>query len=137
MALRFVLAPISAYLDDLQIFAQIGALFFGPGVLGAQWVSLPGFVYLETASYFPYALLRSIGFQDFQFLALAIYSTEALFVKLPAILSDLGSFYFIRKMAGKYAPGEKILLPALFLLNPLTVYVSGILGQFDSIFTFA
>jgi len=137
MVLRFVLAPISAYLDDLQIFSQMGALFFGSGVLGAQWVSLPGFVYLETAAYFPYAVLRAFGFHDFQFLALAIYSTEALFVKLPSILSDLGSFYFIRKMAGRYAPKEKIVLPALFLLNPLTVYTSGILGQFDSIFTFA
>jgi hypothetical protein len=137
LALRLIVAPISAYNDDLQIFSEIGALYYGSGVLGAQWVSFPGFVYIQTLAYLPYALLRAGGFQDFQSLALAIYSTEALFVKLPAILGDLGSFYFIRKMAGKYAPGEKILLPALFLLNPLTVYVSGILGQFDSIFTFA
>ena len=137
LALRLIVAPISAYNDDLQIFSEIGALYYGSGVLGAQWVSLPGFVYLETAAYFPYALLRATGFQDFQFLALAIYSTEALFVKLPSVLSDLGSFYFIRKMARKYTPKERMVLPALFLLNPLTVYTSGILGQFDSIFTFA
>jgi len=137
LALRLILAPVTAYADDTQVFAEIGALYFGSGVLGAQWVSLPGFVYLETASYFPYALLRAFGFQDFQFLALDIYSVEALFTKIPAILSDLGSFYYILKMAQKYAPKKKILLPALYLLNPLTVYVSGILGQFDPIFTFA
>lgn len=135
--LRLVLAPISAYADDTQVFAEIGALYFGSGVLGAQWVSLPGFVYLETAAYFPYALLRTIGFQDFQFLALDVYCIESLFTKIPAILSDLCSFYFIMKIANKFSPKNKLLTSGLYLLNPLTVYLSGILGQFDPIFTFA
>jgi hypothetical protein len=136
LALRLILAPISAYPDDMQIFSEIGALYFGTGILGAQWVSLPGFVYLETSAYFPYALLRAFGFQDFQFLALSIYSCEALFTKLPSILCDLGSFYYILRIARKYSPEESILVPGLFLLSPLTIYISGILGQFDSIFTF-
>jgi len=137
LALRLTLASISAYADDTQIFAQIGALYFGSGVLGAQWVSLPGFVYLETASYFPYALLRAIGFRDFQFLALDVYCIELLFTKLPAILSDLGSFYFIQRIANKFSPKNKVVAAGLYLLNPLTVYISGILGQFDPIFMFA
>ena len=136
LALRLILAPITAYADDIQIFSQIGSLYFGSGILGAQWVSLPGFAYIETAAYFPYALLRAFGFQDYQFLGLAVYSVEALFTKIPAILSDLGSFYFIWKIVTKYAPKQRMLLPAIYLLNPLTVYVSGILGQFDSIFAF-
>jgi len=137
LALRLVLAPVTAYADDTQIFAELGALYFGSGVLGAQWVSLPGFVYLETVAYFPYALLRAFGFQDYQFLFLDIYSVELLFTKIPSILSDFGSFYYIQKMATKYAPDKKILLPGLYLLNPLTVYISGVLGQFDPIFIFA
>lgn len=137
LGIRLFLALFTAYADDTQIFAQIGAIYFGSGVLGAQWVSLPGFVYLEVAAYFPYSLLRAGGFHDFQFLALDIYGFEALFTKLPAILADFGSFFFIFKMAEKHVPNKKILLPALYLLNPLTIYVSGILGQFDSIFVFA
>jgi len=137
LALRLILAPVTAYADDTQIFAELGALYFGSGVLGAQWVSLPGFVYLETVSYFPYALLRAFGFHDYQFLFLDIYSVELLFTKIPSILGDFGSFYYIQKMATKYAPDKKILLPGLYLLNPLTVYISGILGQFDPIFIFA
>jgi len=137
LAIRLVLAPITAYADDIQIFAELGALYFGSGTFGAQWVSLPGFVYLETAAYFPYALLRAAGFADFQFLALAIYSVEAIFTKLPAMLSDLGSFYYIIKLADKLSPKNRVWLPAVFLLNPLTIYISGILGQFDSIFAFA
>jgi hypothetical protein len=136
IALRLILAFITAYADDTQIFAELGALYFGSGVFGAQWVSLPGFTYLETAAYFPYALFRAVGFRDFQFLALDIYSVEAFFTKIPAILSDLGSFFFILKIADKYAPKKKVLLSGLYLLNPLTVYISSILGQFDSIFTF-
>lgn len=137
LALRLGLAAITAYADDTQVFSEIGALFFGSGTFGAQWVSFPGFVYLETAAYFPYALLRALGFKDFHFLALDIYSFEALFTKLPSILCDLGSFYFILKMADRYAPKKKLLLAGLYLINPLTVYISAVLGQFDPIFTFA
>jgi len=137
LALRLILAPITAYADDTQIFTEIGALYFGSGVLGAQWVSLPGFAYLETVAYFPYALLRAAGFQDFQFLALDVYSVEAFFAKIPAILSDLGSFYFILKIADNFTPKKKTLMSGLYLLNPITVYISSILGQFDPIFIFA
>ncbi|MCJ7424185.1 PIG-U family protein [Candidatus Bathyarchaeota archaeon] len=138
LGLRLILAPISAHLDDTQIFSEIGALYFqkGSGVLGAQWVSLPGFVYLETAAYFPYALLRTIGFREAPFLSLDVYPVELLFTKIPAILSDIGSFYFILKIADRCQQRNKALIAGLYLLNPLTVYISGTLGQFDSIFTF-
>lgn len=136
LGLRLVLAPISAHADDTQIFSEIGSLYFSSGVLGAQWVSLPGFAYLETAAYFPYALIRALGFSDFQFLALDVYCVELLFTKMAAILSDFGSFYFILKIADRFSPKNRVFIAGLYLLNPLTVYVSGILGQFDSIFTF-
>jgi len=137
LILRLILAPISGYADDTQVFSQLGSLYFGSGILGAQWVSFPGFVYLETAAYFPYALLRTIGFQDYQFLALNIYCVELLFTKIPSILSDVGAFYFILKIANKFTPDRRVFVAGLYLLNPLMVYMSGILGQFDSIFTFA
>jgi hypothetical protein len=136
LGLRLILAAISAYADDTQIFSEIGALYYGSGVLGAQWVSLPGFVYVETAAYFPYALMRAIGFQDVHFLALDVYCVELLFTKIPAILSDIGSFYFIWKIADKISPKNKPLIAGLYLLNPLTLYISGVLGQFDSVFAF-
>jgi hypothetical protein len=136
LALRFILAPISAFADDVRVFSELGALYYGSGVFGAQWVSLPGFVYVETAVYLPYALLRALGFQDFQFLSLSIYSVEALFTKIPSILCDLGTFYYLLRIAKKYFPEKGILVSGLFLLSPLTIYISGILGQFDSIFMF-
>jgi len=136
MAIRLILAPITAYADDLQIFTQLGALYFGSGVLGAQWVSLPGYVYIQTFNYFPYALLRTIGFQDFYFLSLAAYVVESFITKLPSVLSDLGSVYYLRKMSQKFMPNKETLVTASFMFNPLTIYTSAILGQFDSIFTF-
>lgn len=137
LILRFILAPISGYAEDTQIYSEVGALYFGSGILGAQWVSFPGFVYLGISSYFPYALLRAAGFQDFQFLALDVYSLELVFTKLPAILSDVGSFYFILKIASKFALDKKSFAAGLYFLNPLSIYLSGITGQFDSIFAFA
>jgi hypothetical protein len=135
-AIRLILAPLTAYTNDLQIFAQLGALYFGSGILGAQWVSLPGFVYIQIATYFPYALLRAAGFQDFQFLALSIFAIEAFFAKIPSILGDLGTVFYLRKMSQKYMPEKEALLVGLYMLNPLTIYISGILGQFDPIFLF-
>ncbi|MGC9094152.1 MAG: hypothetical protein ACP5IM_00875 [Candidatus Bathyarchaeia archaeon] len=137
IALRLILAPITAYADDLQIFTQLGALYFGLGIFGAQWVSLPGYVYIQTINYLPYALLRAIGFQDFQFLALAVYAVEGFITKLPSILSDLGSVYCLRKMSQKFMPDKEALIIGLFIFSPITIYTSAILGQFDSIFVFA
>ena len=135
-AFRLIVAPITAFTNDLQIFAQLGALYFGSGILGAQWVSLPGFVYIQIATYFPYALLRAAGFQDFQFLALSIFAIEAFFAKIPSILGDLGTVFYLRKMSQKYMPEKEALIAGLYMLNPLTIYISGILGQFDTIFLF-
>ncbi|MEM5866810.1 MAG: hypothetical protein QXG39_02710 [Candidatus Aenigmatarchaeota archaeon] len=136
LTLRLITAPITAFTNDLQVFAQLGALYYGSGVLGAQWVSLPGFVYIQTATYLPYALLRAAGFQDFQFLALSVYILESLFVKIPSLLSDLGIALYLRKMSQRFVPAREALLWGTYLLNPLTLYVSAILGQFDTIFVF-
>jgi len=135
LALRLILAPLTAYTNDLHVFAQLGALYYGSGILGAQWVSLPGFVYIQTATYFPYALLRAAGFQDFQFLT-STYVLESFFVKIPSILSDLGIALYLQKMMQKYAQKKEALVIGMYLLNPLTIYISAILGQFDTIFVF-
>ncbi|MEM3727744.1 MAG: hypothetical protein QXF75_00910 [Candidatus Bathyarchaeia archaeon] len=136
LAFRLVLAPITAYPYDLQIFAQLGALYYGSGILGAQWVSLPGFVYIQIAAYLPYALLRAAGFQDFQFLASSAYTLESFFVKIPSILADLGIVLYLQKISQKHVPKEQALLLSIYMLNPLTIYISAILGQFDTIFVF-
>jgi hypothetical protein len=136
LALRLILAPLTAYTYDLHVFAQLGALYYGSGILGAQWVSLPGFVYIQTATYFPYALLRAAGFQDFQFLT-STYVLESFFVKIPSILSDLGIALYLQKIMQKYRPKKEAFVIGMYLLNPLTIYISAILGQFDTIFVFS
>src|SRR5579863_3494880 len=62
------------------------------------------------------------------------YAVLRVFVKLPAVLADLGVgallYSIVRRFAGTgYALGAA----ALYLLNPATIYISALWGQVDSV----
>lgn len=60
----------------------------------------------------------------------------ALFVKLPAILCDLGIGYMIYLIAKKYTKHETALFAAAaYMFNPVILLNSSIWGQVDSVFT--
>ena len=134
-AIRLALAPVTGFIDT-DNFAATASTFFSSGAFGIDWVSLPGFLYVELASYFPYALLRGLGFTDWTVLAHSTYLVEALFVKAPSILADLGTGLVLAKIAERFRPNLKGVVLGLYLFNPLTVYISGVYGQFDTVFVF-
>lgn len=60
-----------------------------------------------------------------------------LFLKLPSIITDILSGYFIYKIAYKHLSKEfAILLSAFYIFNPAVLINSSIWGQSDSIFAF-
>ena len=134
LVLRLLAAPFYSS-NDTENFAAVSSIYYSVGALASEWVSLPGFVYLQTINYLPYALLRQVGFGDFTYLAQPIFVIESLVIKIPAILADLGIAYFLYKIAKGMYPDQAKLIVGLYLLNPLTVYVSGVYGQFDGIFS--
>jgi len=134
-AIRFGLAPVTGSIDT-DNFAATSSAYFSSGVFGIDWVSLPGFLYAELASYLPYALLRSLGFADWTVLAHSTFAVETVFVKIPSIVADLGTGLLLAKFAEKFRPNLRGPVLILYLFNPLTVYVSGVYGQFDTLFVF-
>jgi hypothetical protein len=134
-AIRFALAPLTGFIDT-DNFAATSSTYFSSGAFGIDWVSLPGFLYVELTSYLPYALLRDLGFTDWTVLAHSTFLVETLFVKIPSILADLGTGFLLAKFAERFRPSLKGSVLILYLFNPLTIYVSGVYGQFDTVFVF-
>jgi hypothetical protein len=134
-AIRFGLAPVTGSIDT-DNFAASASVYFSSGAFGVDWVNLPGFLYAEVLSYFPYALMRNFGFLDLTVLAHSTYAVETLFVKLPSIFADLGLGLVLSRLAGRFRPDLKGFVLAFYLFNPLTVYLSGVYGQYDDLFLF-
>ncbi len=59
----------------------------------------------------------------------------ALVFKLPATLADLGSAYFLYRIAKRAGVSEtfSLMLAALLAFNPVTMFVSGAWGQIDTV----
>ncbi len=135
IVLRLTVALVSAA-NDTENFSAVASIYYSVGAFGSEWVSLPGFVYIQTLNYLPYALIRQAGFADVRYLSLPVFMLQGVFVKIPSILADLGIAYFIFRIARRQFQNRAAIIGGLYLLNPLSVYVSGVYGQFDEVFTF-
>jgi len=133
VVIRLALAPVTGNIDTDNI-AATASVYYSTGGFGIDWVTLPGFLYFEFVSYFPYALLRNFGLADWGVLAHSTYAVETFFVKLPAIFADLGVGVLLSKFVASYKQNLRNVVLAVYLLNPLTVYVSAVYGQYDPVF---
>lgn len=134
---RFVLAPFTGHPYDMGVWTQGVRLFYESGVLNLKIFSLPFTCYVLLLFYSPYALLRVLGFHDVGFLAHSFGMVEALFIKLPFILSDLVSFYFLLRISRRISGGKSgfydCLPSCVFFLSPLAMMLSGVWGIYDGI----
>jgi len=58
---------------------------------------------------------------------------QSVFLKLPAILADLGTGWLIYQLAPVKKKSHKLLVSGLYLLNPAVIYISTVWGQIESI----
>jgi len=58
---------------------------------------------------------------------------QSAFIKLPAILADLGVGWLIYKLIPSNNKSHKLLGSSLYLLNPAVIYISTVWGQIESI----
>jgi len=118
------------------VWTQATRLFYESGVMNIRTFPLPFNCYLLLLGYSPYALLRMVGFQDIGFLAHNFNMLEAVFIKMPFILSDLFSFYFLFKIlnriGGKLGLSGK-LYAFVYFLSPLAIVLSSVWGMYDGI----
>lgn len=111
--------------------------FYGrhfPGYNDANYPPLS--IYLFTASRYYYQLKNDfIHWQNFQAKFLPSFlvplfetlNMQAAFLKLPAILADIGVGYLL------YLFSQRKVIAALYLFNPAVVYVSAVWGQIESL----
>ncbi len=137
IACRLVVAPFTGHEYDMSVWTQAVRLFYESGVLNIRTFPLPLNCYLLLLTSSPYALLRIVGFQEVGFLAHHFNMLEAVFLKVPFILSDLFSFYFLLKILKKIDGGKLELSGRLYafvyFLSPLAIVLSSVWGMYDGI----
>ncbi len=103
-------------------------LYYERGIFDiTTFPTLPPLYYIQLASYSFYALSRVLGIPDTSFLFHTTYAVEALFLKLPGILSDLGVFLLIFRFT------NDIRYASLYFLNPFIIFLSSVWGMYDSV----
>ncbi len=125
--LRLVMAPFTGHPQDLNYWTNPMRMFYGSGIVDIRLYPMPFTYYPVLFSYSPYAVLNILGFHDATFLMHNVGIVESLFVKLPFIVADIFSFYFLYKILGKLdaAPAEskpkRLSYALLFFLSPVLI----------------
>ncbi len=127
---RLALAPIAGQPFDIGVYATSARGWFEFGTPGTSLgPTLPVTFFLYWVPYSFYALLLKLGFHDFFILGHQTGFVETIFLKGFPIISDLFVCYLIYK----FNPGNVGKLFAFFyLLNPLSIYVSSVWGQYEA-----
>jgi hypothetical protein len=127
---RLALAPVAAQPFDISVYATSARGWFEFGSAGTSLgPTLPFTFFLYWVPYSFYALLLKLGFQDFYILGHQTAFFETIFLKLFPITADL----FVTYLIMKFNPGKVGKLFAFFyLLNPLSIYVSSVWGQYEA-----
>ncbi len=148
LAVRLVLAPLTSWGTDTLGFVHSGQilLYSGNPYSGGTWFNPPLAPYLAsptmgavTLLLGPEGLYRSLPFAVPAALAswvptLVPVPAALLAWKLPLILADVAgglALYFL--VERHLAPGRGTLAAALWLLNPLTIWVSSVHGEVDGL----
>jgi hypothetical protein len=127
---RLALAPVAAQPFDISVYATSARGWFEFGSARTSLgPTLPFTFFLYWVPYSFYALLLKAGFQDFFILGHQTGFFESIFLKTFPITADL----FVTYLIIKFNPGKVGKLFALFyLLNPLSIYVSSVWGQYEA-----
>lgn len=145
IVIRLVLAPFAAHLDLFSIYSRAAAAAYDGQWLG--WGSqivvqtihnvwlwllkplLPGGseIWSQTAAVF------GVGVQEHEFerfLGYEYLSRLLFLLKLPYILADLVAGYLLMRLVD---PDRRVLVAALWLLNPLVIYTTVLFARHDSL----
>jgi len=121
----------AAHPYDLTLFATSQRLYYQLGYVDLRFFpTLPAIYYIQLVFYAPYALLTSLGVPDYQFLYHTTFMIEGLFLKLPMIVADLGSFLVLKRLTKQLLPS------ALFFLNPFMIFLTAAWGIYDGLMIF-
>lgn len=127
---RLALAPVTSQPFDISVYATSARGWFDFGSAGTSLgPTLPFTFFLYWVPYSFYALLLKLGFHDFFILGHQTGFFETIFLKAFPITADL----FVTYLIIRFNPGKVGKLFAFFyFLNPLSIYVSSVWGQYEA-----
>lgn len=121
IALRFILSAFS-YHSDMDVFDLAGKLVAEGNIL-----NIYDFTSASAVLNYPPLIYLYHGFFKIMF----GFSSHPIFLKVPYLLFDLLIAFLIFKLSGK-----KVLAVILWLFNPVTLYATYMMGQYDIIPSF-
>src|SRR2546425_13062574 len=128
LAVRLILAPVTGHAYDMGLLAFAQRNYFEQGIVNLKvFPALPTLYFVELPFYSLYALASIIGLPDYQLLYHTSLMIESVFLKLPYILADLGTFLILQRLTRRLWPAT------LFFLNPLIILESSAWGIYDSL----
>jgi hypothetical protein len=131
LVIRIGIALVSSHPYDTAQFAIAQRLFFQHGIIELKYFpTLPLLYYIQLPFYSIYTALQILGMNDYQQFYRSTLMVEGVFLKLPLILSDIGSFWAIRLLTRKRMPA------VLYFLNPFIIYISSAWGMYDTLMIF-
>src|SRR5438093_8072073 len=127
---RVALATTTAHLFDTGIYLASVRDWFQYGTTsGSLGPTLPLTYFLYWIGYSPYAILQLLGFQDLTFFAHQAGMVESFFIKLFPISMDILTFLTLSRFT---SAGKSFVLASFYLLNPLSIFVSSVWGQYEA-----
>jgi hypothetical protein len=127
---RVALAATTAHVFDMNVYLMSTRAWFQFGnPLGSLGPTLPLTYFLYWICYSPYALFQIAGFHDVQFLGHAAGMVEGVSVKLFPLLMDILTFFILLRFR---KDGTAFVWATFNFLNPLTVFISSVWGQYEA-----
>jgi len=127
---RIALATTTAHLFDTGVILASVRDWFQYGVTsGSLGPTLPLTYFLYWTGYSPYAILQLLGFQDPTFFAHQAGMVESFFIKLFPITMDILTFLTLSRFT---SAGKAFVLASFYFLNPLSIFVSSVWGQYEA-----
>src|SRR6266571_3182002 len=113
LTIRILIGLVSSHPYDSAQFAISQRLYFQYGIIDIKYFpTMPLLYYVQLPFYSMYTLLVRLGLPDYQQFYRSTLMIEGLFLKLPLILCDLGSFFVIRALTQRRIPA------ILYFFNP-------------------
>ncbi len=127
---RVALAMTTAHLFDTDVYLASVRDWFQYGTTsGSLGPTLPLTYFLYWMGYLPYAVLQLLGFQDLTFFAHQAGTVESFFIKLFPIAMDILTFLTLSRFS---SAGKAFVFASFYFLNPLSIFVSSVWGQYEA-----
>lgn len=127
---RLALAPVTSHPYDTLVYITSARAWFQYGITNVSLgPTLPFTFFLYRIPYSLYALIQFSGFHDLHFMGHTQGMLETVFIKAFPMISDFVVFCFLTKMT---KDNIGTVFGALYLLNPLSIYVSAVWAQYEA-----